>query len=689
MAMDDTPPNYSPTWEDVRAAFKRYHQPEELGRSPLVNLPLVQAGLVLDPHTSTLKKRGVALQLVLKSAAERLAPPPGAFPLDVHPTIADPRWKDSTWQPYLMLRYHYMTSLPPKVLEQLGIGGSVDALIALMGLTDLYGSERKAFRAVADLLTEQQDLITAAKEIEKKASEHYCTRPLAKYATRILLLIAATFEEPFPKAWLLEIAKDEGMMKRQTALAKLLKKHLLYQDAREYLHLSIPLRGYLQARYPCNGPERDERGHYHKLIVPYYDESRPIHAAWHLYHSGEKDKAIKLVIEYGYQTLDLSACQLLLKLWKHLKESDMERLPWAWVDFQRVCSYHFRLSYPQAALVACERGLKACHANLEKAGFFRHRQGKLCEEGDYQTALSFYEQALKCFEGIPINQSQVLKDRAWIYIFQHEWDKAKQDLDRASRLLVGQEALGQRADIYDGYAALYRRRKKLGVALKHAKAALALREQVGDSERVAYSHNALGLIYREQKAWAAARKSYMEAARLFEALGRRAELATVYLNLGALDYYEGKYPSAVDWYQQSLDLFCALSLRLGQVQAHYNLAEGYAEMGKSTHGLLHWHLGDALCRKEPQIVEQIEEFKKLATRYPILVRVRLKEAEVEVLYEAKRRGSITRQDVISILRRLNKAASDATAKRLLKRLTDAKLLVMPQSGPTTHYFLTD
>ncbi|MEZ4870513.1 MAG: tetratricopeptide repeat protein [Caldilineaceae bacterium] len=596
----------------VNSALKNYQSTLALARSPLADSALVTPLLVLDDVSPTADERGHALRLILQWAVARLAPAPVAYPLGVFRPYDDPTWRDPLWWRYNILRHRYLEPLHPD--DFLEGGRFTETLVALTGIpsSDTFFDERnRAIREVVQRLQQQLTEGTATAELQQLALEEMM-RPLRTQPhAHALLGVAASFDDVFPRAWLLQMAEREQLVNVSQSLDYLTtQRYLLAGDGAQSLWLSPRLRPYIYAR------ENSAKMRRRQLWVAdhYIADQDPLSAAHHLQQAEEWERAAQLLLAHAEDLINELQVEELHEALSHFRHEQLADARWYAIQLL-ISDLERRRGKHEAALAACRRALRAASSSQQQAQVY-WRMGKLYEKRNQLHALGYYQQAVDNFDQQDAGLVELLKDRAWIYLFRCEWAKAEQDLTLALHLApaAAEEA---RADILDALAHLHLEQNHYAPAIGYARQSLLLREAAGDLVQVAKSLNNLGNFYNRMGEATQAIAAHDEAIRLCERLNNQEILAETLLNQGVVYHLAGELQAAVGNYQKSLAISQANGLLLAEVKAHSNLAEALAQLNQSTYAQRHWQLGYELSC-EAGFQDQISYFQALQTQLPAL-----------------------------------------------------------------------
>ncbi len=602
--------------DEIKTAFQSYGRMLELAQSPLAYSPLIAPTLILNELHSvqlTADDRGRALRIVLRWAVKRLAPTPPRYPMGTYRPPDDPSWQNPLWWRYNILRHRYVEPLPPDSFRE-GYR-LVGTLIARMGISSrdrFYAERDRAISDVAILLREQVSHHQSDVELQRLAAQELYQSVEGFPAAQNLLGIAATLRDVFPRSLLVEMASREDLPYIQTAHEHLLTQRLL--QPREGGHeLMIPpaIQMYVHARQPEGILTRR-----HQWAAGFYlEQGRPIEIAWHLKMGGRCAEAVDVLLEAADGLVDSLELEVLRDALFDftVQQLDVTR----WYDVQILLSDLWRRTGNQKrARDACREALKVATGHIQQARIYR-RLGKLYEDYDQEQAMDYYLRANKRFPSDHIGRLALLKDRAWLYIHQREWRKAEEDLMLALKIINQlASAQAERADVYNALAGLYRRQARYVDAISHARRALILREEYGDSQQIAHSWNNLGLIYAEMGHPSRAIPAYEEALTTFRQMDNQEAIATVSLNIGGALYYVGNLHQAMEYYRQSLAIFHAIDLPHGEAEAHYNLAETLSDLKQVEEARRHWRECYAISQRAElsdllQLLEKLRDEKAI------------------------------------------------------------------------------
>jgi tetratricopeptide (TPR) repeat protein len=683
----------------VNDALRNCQSTLALSRSPLANSALVTPTLVKDEASPTAEERGHGLRLVLQWAVNLLAPAPPAHPLGVYRPFDDPTWRDPRWWRYNILRHRYLDPLHPD--DFVGGGRYTESLLALTGISsaDAFFDERnRAIRIVADRLRQQLIDGQATGELQRLALQETVLALEKQPEPAHLLGIAATFDDIFPRALLMEMAAQEPLRQPQRALDALIAQRLLLTgDEGASLWLAPVLRTYLYELQP-----RAERQRRHRIVAAHYEAQGAALPAARQWRRAEQDgRAVRLILPAVPELIHDLQLKGLVELLQGVKAKRLDGDQWCEVQFLLSDLYQ-RSGQFEEALAACRQALAACADATKQACAYR-RMGKLYESRNQLHALRYYQQAIERFQPVePATASlfaEVLKDRGWIHILRNEWGAAERDLLQALQVAPPAAKVLQ-ADLYDALANLYRKTGDHGQALAYAERGLAVREEVGDRLQVAKSLGNLGFLYRAMGEYCHAIAAHQEAMTTYQQLGNQELVAVAWLNIGAVHFLEQCLETAVDAYRQSLAIAQAIALPLIELKAHYNLAEAFSALHQHEHAAAHWQAGYQLCRRH-DFDDHEADFAELRQAIKAPVGVAVGESSVTTVDQPQLTTlatldedeefivALAQREPLLTPKRLMHATkiSRATATRRLTRLVEKGWLAPYGKGRSAHYRL--
>jgi tetratricopeptide (TPR) repeat protein len=598
--------------QHVNHAFKQYHSILALSHSPLAHSPLVAPALIRDSALPTEDERGNALRLVLQWAVSMLAPEPPGYPLGEFRPYDDPSWRDPRWWRYNILRHRYLEPLHPD--EFVEGGRYTETLIALTGISTadaLFDERNRAISEVAAWLRQQLTNGGADDVIRHMALEDALRPTQGRVEAQTLLGIAAMFEEPFPRAWLTQMAKEEHVAGIEASLAYLISRRLLLTD-QDGAHVWLPAP--LQTYVYNHQPEELRRRRGRQAARLYAESGAPLHAIEHWQKAGQWSIAAKTILNFTPEAIQELPIDTVCDLLGCFTASHLDADQWYALQIL-LCDLTMRLGRREEALTACRRALQAARRPQEQARAYR-RIGKLYEQHNQLLALSYYQQAEERFDSTDPELAILLKDRAWCAMLRREWSLAEADLSRA--LASAPEQVGDiRADVYAALAYLNSKQRHFDQAVIFARQALALREERGSLPQIADSYNNLGVLYSEMPDYPSALAAFHEALTMFQRISNQERVVGALVNIGMIHHLNGRLRQAVASYREALALCTAINAHLITVRAYSNLAEALAELGEDTEARECWSEGYQISL-ESAFEDEIRYLEELRAKFPAL-----------------------------------------------------------------------
>jgi len=674
----------------VNNAFKKYHSILDLASLIESKIELVEPLLVLDRKLPTLDELGHALRLLLQWAVGQLAPGPIQYPLGEYRPFDDPTWQEPAWWRYNILRHRYLEPLHPDDFVE---GGRfTETLVSLTGIpsSDTYFDERnRAIREVAERLYKQWNHLMASDELQQLALAEVYQMLRTQPHMQELLGIAATFgDRVFPQTLLLQMAERENLREPIQALDGLITQRFLRATGdSSNLRIASILPNYIYTLQSHEAlPER------HRLVADYYqDADEPLQAAYHYQKAERWPQAAKILLDEADELChELDSTEAIDVLYL-FKAENLPKLQWRKIAIL-LSDLLGKEGKRAEAVTACEQALQASNSRSDQAPIQR-RLGKLYEQHNHQQALRYYAEAEQHLA--EEERLKLFKDRAWIYIFQEEWEKASGDLEKAKELAQSEKINdpAQFANIYNAFFGLYRRQKMFDLALQKGKMALQLRKEVGDPLEVAGSYTNLSLIYTDMGEYAEALIAQEAALEVYETQHNQRLVAQVQLNMGLTHHLMGDLEQAVECYEESLQICREWSLPLLEATIRSNLVEALADLGDGENARKHWQMGYRLSILS-DFEEEVAYFEQLRDDIPLLQEndevglstaaskslLELEPDEEAALEIVQRTGRITPKILMEAIN-----VSKATATRRLAGLVQLGRLRKRGQGRGTYY----
>lgn len=192
--------------------------------------------------------------------------------------------------------------------------------------------------------------------------------------------------------------------------------------------------------------------------------------------------------------------------------------------------------------------------------------------GDWERAASCYQTAQAELPETAVDlRFSLLGERGMLARLQGDAETALAFHQEQHALAQAHDDLAGQAEAWDQQAMDYETLHQWRAAEQALQRALALYEQLEDSEGLAGCHNRLGLLALRREKMTAATEHLQRAQALFTQLNRPFELAQVEGNLGNLAYVSGAWETADTHYRQALARFTALGVVFDKIGILNNL----------------------------------------------------------------------------------------------------------------------
>lgn len=662
----------------VSDAFANFGNSLLLSQSPLAVPEIIQSALILDSDSLAEDEKGLALQVVLRWSVLQLAPIPTSAANSAERSFDDPTWMSPLWWRFNILHHLYIDPLHPDQFLQ--DQKRVNSLISLMGIPsmDIFYDERKrGIREVADRLIWLANSDNV-KPIGRLMVETLIA-PLWK-ESQTLLGDAAMFREAFQLSWLKEIT---ALPKSKVAdeWNKLRKRGLIRSETNRRFYVPKKVRLYLVEHYSGE----NLRGQHDQIGRFYCEEGAALAAAWHYQEGNRFREASTIILEHKDQWAQTTDSDV-DALKETLMRFDRATLPdYEWGEIQALLGRVLhKTGNTQDAITAIRQALQVSDDLTQKTNLYR-QLGKLHEDKMPELALTYYSQADQICPDDSL-RTELLKDRAWLYILQEEWNSAETDLTAALALATTQT---QQADINDAFAELYRLQNNLDKALSHAHTALISREESGDLLAVAKSYNNLGTLYNNSQQPSKGLAAHTESLRIINQIGNDELSAKALINIGT-DYFKmDRFEEALKNYLSAHDKFTNLGMSRQIGISYYNLTEVLIELERYTEADHYLSAGFAHCNTHNlQVVKNYLE--QLQTKIPQRseISLSLKPAHQLALELTRENQRLTRKSLIEASKqdqRFDRPLTTDTAKRRLADLVDNGILQKQGKGAGTYY----
>ena len=200
---------------------------------------------------------------------------------------------------------------------------------------------------------------------------------------------------------------------------------------------------------------------------------------------------------------------------------------------------------------------------------------------EYEQAVHWLAVSLDSFRqlGDRRGEARALNELAWVEQLRRRYADASQHVEQALALLDEDDPERGMSYRVQGMIASYRGEWEKAEA--HHRAALATFERNGDTRKLAWSMQNLGLALRGQKQFDEAIMTFRNASSSMKDLGDLHHWATAYMNLGITYYFSGANNRAIDCYLEVELILNRLHDRLRIADLHVNL--GLAHLANNAH----------------------------------------------------------------------------------------------------------
>lgn len=184
-------------------------------------------------------------------------------------------------------------------------------------------------------------------------------------------------------------------------------------------------------------------------------------------------------------------------------------------------------------------------------------------EGEYATALKYYQQALERRESIADERgkSESLFDVGLIYERQEQYDKALDHYTQAMQIAEQHGYKLEKSYALRHTAGIYLNRGDADKALSYSLEELTLREEVGFKTGLPLSHLNVGNVHFEKKDLTHASLHYEKALELAEEMKLKMDTVLALLSIGDLRQAEGQLPQARECFEKALEVAKEINLK--------------------------------------------------------------------------------------------------------------------------------
>ncbi len=665
----------------VQAALADFGDTSALARSALATIHEIRGLAVLNPRDPGAAELAGIVRIVLESCIRRLAP----GPMIRHDRNApetdwpvDPAWRSA----HLLMRRFLHSLAKPDTFQS---RPSVDQLCIELGIANRRTYTRELTRAVHEagrILKQELSAARSRHMLQSLLVESIIDSVQNRPDQRRMLEIAGIFRTAFPSRLLLETAAGEAVANARSVLRDLLGSGIVQQCADpELIEVPEKLR-----RAVCERATPVSRARWHRAAVRHYHAAdNPVEEAWHLYHAGDSAGAAGIVCADVLSLLNREANNpLLTELLECFKPGQLpETLA---IDVQETLAYQLYLQGNHAkALTVFRRVLRSISRPDRKAETLVW-VGNLYRFIDLSMAMQCLKESLDLMPPGNPKRLQVLLSKA---LFLFDRDPVSTDEIRSLLQTVLDQAPETepviRAQALSCEAITFRIDGRYETALNRAQEALLLWEQIDDPYHIADSYNDIAIIYSNLRQF---RMAEQYAAKACDQFREFRMLHGVVIALGVLAtaaMERGDQARAVSLMEERLTLSRELDWAKEELASLFRLVQFYARTGEIERLKVVWLRACSLGR---QLDKQrtIDELMRIRKTTPALRSIRLDgdldkhaKAALEIVLEEH---LLTRRQLESHL-----GVSEATARRILAKLTDMKVLERISAGRSVHYAL--
>ena len=283
--------------------------------------------------------------------------------------------------------------------------------------------------------------------------------------------------------------------------------------------------------------------------------------------------------------------------------------------------YYLQGDYDEA--MSCyEQSLKTNEASGNRAGVSAslHQIGMVHQDhGDYDKALHYYEKSLQTKEelGDRAGVSASLHQIGNVHYLRGDYDKA---LHYYEKSLKTKEELGDRAGISASLhqiGMVHQDRGDYDKALHYYEKSLKTSEELGDRAGVSTSLHQIGMVHQDRGDYDKALHYYEKSLKTTEELGDRAGISKSLHQIGMVHQDRGDYDKALHYYEKSLKTHEELGDRLGLGQSHGQMGQLCAETGRPAKAFDHFLLAFSIFAEigSPDRFKAVNELRALRTSW--------------------------------------------------------------------------
>jgi tetratricopeptide (TPR) repeat protein len=236
--------------------------------------------------------------------------------------------------------------------------------------------------------------------------------------------------------------------------------------------------------------------------------------------------------------------------------------------------------------------LSTCSLLLQLAGEFRehlseeHQQWLRYDQGQLAYQSARWDEALESFEALLEEKlvdelrGEVLSEAALAYKDKGEWERA---IEYCERSLAIKEKVGDEqrmAATFNNLGEVYRVKGEWEQAIECYERSLAIDERWGDEHGMATTFNNLGLVYKARGEWERAIEYFEKDLAICEKVGDEHGMAPTFNNLGLVYKDREEWERAVEYYELSLAIVQKIGDEHGMAFVYKNIATLYQDQGR-------------------------------------------------------------------------------------------------------------
>lgn len=142
-----------------------------------------------------------------------------------------------------------------------------------------------------------------------------------------------------------------------------------------------------------------------------------------------------------------------------------------------------------------------------------------------------------------------------------------------------------KANAYASIGSVYQEQGNYNEALKSAREALKIKQEMNDKDGIARQYNNIGNIYGDLGNFSEAIKHYFSSLKIKEEIGDKKSIANSYNNIGSSYYEQRQYTEALAYHFTALKIRQEINDKSGIANSYNNIGIIYEDEGKYTEAL--------------------------------------------------------------------------------------------------------